>query len=228
MRLSHDPAAIVDEDSEARDPAAAWDARARQGDREALAALFAAHSDKLRRWLELRLDPRLRTRVSSSDLVQDVFLAAEQRLEHYRERPDMPFAVWVRLLAGQRLIEARRRHLGAVGRAAGREVSLGPASPETSAINLAAELAGDLSSPSRAVIRLETHEQLVRAIDAMDPIDREVLTLRHFDEMTNDEVAQLLGISRGTASKRYVRALGRLKTILEQIPGLLDGDDSCP
>jgi RNA polymerase sigma-70 factor (ECF subfamily) len=197
--------------------------RARAGDPLALASLCNEQHDRLRRWVELRLDPRLRGRLSASDVVQEVYLAAQQRIDHFRKRPELTFSVWVRLIAGQRLIDAHRRHLGAEARDAARELSLDAArgGPAASAVNLAARIAGDLTSPSNAAIRHEENELLVRAIEAMDPLDREVLALRHFDELTNDEVAQFLEISKGTASKRYIRALGRLRSILEQIPGLL-------
>jgi RNA polymerase sigma-70 factor (ECF subfamily) len=195
--------------------------RVRSGDREALASLFGEHEGRLRRWVDRRLDPRLRGRLSPSDVVQETYLAAEARLDHFGERPEMPFAVWVRLLADQRLIDAHRRHLGAEARDACREVGLGRGG-NSSAADLAARLAGGLTSPSQAAARHEVHEILTRAIEAMDGLDREVLSLRHFDELGNDEVAVLLGIPKGTASKRYVRALGRLRAILEQVPGLLD------
>lgn len=203
-----------------------WEERVRSGDRSALAELYSAHRARLRRWVDLHLDPRVRGRLSPSDVIQEVYLAAEQRLDHFRERPEMPFSVWVRLLAGQRLVEVHRRHLGAAARDAGREVSLGDGGanhgPAASAANLAARLAGDLTSPSQAALRDEQHALLVQALDSMDALDREVLALRHYDELSNDEVARLLGLSKGTASKRYVRALARLRSILETIPGLLD------
>jgi RNA polymerase sigma-70 factor (ECF subfamily) len=184
--------------------------------------LFARHEDRVRGWVALRLDPRIQGRVAPSDVMQEIYLAAEQRLDHFRERSDMPFAVWVRLLAAQRLVEIHRRHLGAGARDAKREIGLNGVSPETSAVNLAVRLAGDATSPSQAALAREQRDLLAQAIEAMDPLDREVLTLRHFDELSNDEVAQLLGIPKGTASKRYVRALSRLRAILERIPGLLE------
>jgi RNA polymerase sigma-70 factor (ECF subfamily) len=199
-----------------------WEARIREGDRTALAALYSAHRDRLRRWVEYRIDPRMQGRVSASDILQEIYLAAEQRLEHFRELPEMPFSVWVRLLANQRLVDVHRRHLGVEARDAGREVTINTAFPTSSAAHIAGQLAGDLTSPSEAAVRHEVSELLVRKIEAMDPLDREILALRHFDELSNDEVSQLLGISRNTASKRYVRALGRLRTILGQVPGLID------
>ncbi|MDX2035246.1 MAG: sigma-70 family RNA polymerase sigma factor [Isosphaeraceae bacterium] len=198
-----------------------------QGDRAALAALFSDQEARLRRWVEARLDTRLAARLSASDVVQEIYLDAEKRLDHFRDRPEMPFRIWIRLLADQRLVDVRRLHLGAQARDAGREVSLdrGRAGLSASAAGLAERLAGDFTSPSRAAIRRETLDLLVEAIESMDPMDREVLTLRHFDELTNDDVAHYLGIPKGTASKRYVRALGRLREILERIPGLMANDD---
>jgi RNA polymerase sigma-70 factor (ECF subfamily) len=197
--------------------------RVRRGDRDALATLFAAQEARLRRWVQMRLDSRLQGRLSPSDIVQEIYLAAEQRLEHFQTLPEMPFRVWIRLLADQRLVDVHRRHLGAQVRDAGKEVTLDRNSPTASAADLGALLVGDLTSPSQDAIRAETLDILLRAVEAMDPIDREILALRHFDELTNDEVAHVLGIAKGTASKRYVRALARLRLILEQTPGLLDG-----
>jgi RNA polymerase sigma-70 factor (ECF subfamily) len=196
--------------------------RVREGDRNALATLFAAQEGRLRRWVQMRLDSRLQGRLSPSDVVQEIYLAAEQRLEHFQTLPDMPFRVWIRLLADQRLVDVHRRHLGAQVRDAGKEVSLERSSPMSGAAHLGARLAGDLASPSQDAIRAETLDILMRAVEAMDPMDREVLAFRHFDELTNDEVAHVLGISKGTASKRYVRALARLRQVLERTPGLLD------
>ncbi len=198
------------------------DDRVPPGDRESLARLFSRHREGLRRWVEFRLDPRVGARMSASDVMQEVYLAAEQRLEHFQTLPDMPFRVWIQLIAGQRLVEIHRRHLGAQARSVAREFSIDRGgSPDTRA-GLGGAIAGDLTSPSLAAMRHEAMGVLQRAIEAMDPLDREVLSLRHFDERTNDEVAQILGIPRGTASKRYVRALTKLRAALEHVPGLID------
>jgi RNA polymerase sigma-70 factor (ECF subfamily) len=204
------------------DPSSETERRVREGDRVALAALFSEQQPRLRRWVESRLNPRLNGRMSASDIVQEIYLDAEKRLDHFRQRPELPFRVWLRLLADQRIVEVQRLHLGAQARDVRREVGLGQTSPNSSAVGLAQRLADDLTSPSSAAIRQEILDLLVQAIDGMDPLDREVLTLRHFDELTNDEIALYLSIPKGTASKRYVRALGRLRMILDGIPGLMD------
>jgi RNA polymerase sigma-70 factor (ECF subfamily) len=154
--------------------------------------------------------------------LQEIYLAAEGRIDHFRSTRDMPFAVWIRLLADQRLVEIHRKHLLAKARSVNREVSMNCFDgQESSAANLAARLADGLTSPSSAAVHRETMDILTEAIDAMEQRDREVLILRHFDELTNDEVARFLDIPKATASKRYVRALARLRDVLEQIPGLL-------
>ena len=120
-------------------------------------------------------------------------------------------------------MQVHRRHLGAAMRDAGREVSLhrGPLPPASSA-SLAAHLLGRVTSVSQAAVRAERQLQLQEALNAMDPTDREILALRHFEELTNGEVATLLGLAKTAASNRYIRALGRLRSLLEAIPGFLD------
>jgi RNA polymerase sigma-70 factor (ECF subfamily) len=192
------------------------------GDVSALGPLFALYQERLRRMVDLRLDHRLKGRVSASDVLQETYIDALKRVRHYLDRPEMPFHVWLRLVAGQRLVEVHRQHLGAKRRDAGQEVSLDGARPGWSAASsvcLAGRLVGDVASPSAAAIRGETLAQLEAALDAMDPIDREVLALRHFEELTNQEVAEVLGLDKSAASKRYVRALTRLKDVLARLPG---------
>jgi RNA polymerase sigma-70 factor (ECF subfamily) len=196
--------------------------RALDGDEPALAALFDGHRDRLRKMIRLRLDRRLSGRVDTSDVLQDAYLDVRRQIAEYARDPSaMPFHLWLRLVAGQRLTDVHRHHLGAQMRDAGCEVSLhrGPF-PQASSISLAEQLLGKMTSASQAAIRVE-HKLIVQeALNGMDPIDREVLDLRHFEHLSNDETAQVLGLSRSAASNRYIRALKRLKEILSSIPGL--------
>ena len=178
-----------------------------QGDDEAFGPLFEDQRERLRRMIQFRLDPRLVGRVDPDDVVQEVFLAARQRLYAFREdAQSLPF--WLRLVAQQSLIDLHRRHLGAGKRDAARERAFAHSQ------GLSGFLVGSLTSPSQAAMRDELRQQLQHALDSMDEIDREVLTLRHFEELSNKEVAELLQIGENAASNRYVRALGRLKGLL--------------
>ena len=196
--------------------------RALAGDEPALVALFDGYRDRLRRMIRLRLDRRLSGRVDSSDVLQDAYLDVRRRLPEYaRDSAAMPFHLWLRLIAGQRLTDVHRYHLGSQMRDAGQEVSLhrGPF-PQANSVSLAAQLLGKMTSASKAAIRAE-HKLIVQeALNDMDPIDREVLALRHFEHLSNDETAQVLGLTKSAASNRYIRALKRLKEILSSIPGL--------
>ena len=196
--------------------------RALAGDESALAALFDGYRDQLRRMIRLRLDRRLSGRVDSSDVLQEAYLDVRKRVDEYARDPAaMPFHLWLRLVAGQRLTDVHRFHLGAQMRDAGQEVSLhrGPF-PQASSVSLAAQLLGKMTSASHAAIRAE-HKLIVQeALNGMDPIDREVLALRHFEHLSNDETALVLGLTKSAASNRYIRALKRLKEILSSIPGL--------
>jgi RNA polymerase sigma-70 factor (ECF subfamily) len=197
--------------------------RALAGDESALAALFDGYRERLRRMIRLRLDRRLSGRVDASDVLQEAYLDAAEQLPHYLKNPEMGFFLWLRLVTGQRLSRVHRQHLGAAMRDAGREVSLHRgAMPQASTASLAARLLGRVTSASQAVIRVEVQIQLQQALNGMDPIDREIIALRHFEELTNAEAASALDLSVQAASKRYVRALKRLQAILESIPGLID------
>jgi RNA polymerase sigma-70 factor (ECF subfamily) len=190
-----------------------------RGDQQALAALFSRHRERLRKMVEFRLDARLRGRVSTSDVLQEAYIDALKRLPHYQALPGVPFFVWLRWVAVQRLVDVHRQHLGAQVRNVGKEVRLGQGDLIEASSERMAELMGDLTSPSQAAQRSETLARLREALDRLDSIDREVLALRHFEELNNHEVAALLGIQTAAASKRYVRALERLKEALEQLPG---------
>jgi RNA polymerase sigma-70 factor (ECF subfamily) len=196
--------------------------RALEGEEPALAALFDGYRERLRRMIRLRLDRRLSGRVDSSDVLQEAYLDMRKRIAEYARDPAaMPFHLWLRLVTGQRLTDIHRFHLGSQIRDAGQELSLhrGPF-PQANSVSLAAQLLGKMTSASKAAIRAE-HKLIVQeALNAMDPIDREVLALRHFEQLSNDETAQVLGLSRSAASNCYIRALKRLKEILSSIPGL--------
>jgi RNA polymerase sigma-70 factor (ECF subfamily) len=155
--------------------------------------------------------------------LQDGYLDLARRAPEYFANPTLPFYVWLRLLVGQRLLALHRQHLGAQMRSAGQEVSLyRGALPQASSASLAAQLLGKLTSPTQAAIRAELQIKLQEALNSMDPMDREILTLRHFEELSNNETAALLGIQKSAASNRYVRALKRLKEILRSIPGFFE------
>jgi RNA polymerase sigma-70 factor (ECF subfamily) len=192
--------------------------RLRGDDGEALGELFMLHRERLWRMLYVRLDRRLANRVAPDDVLQETFLDVARRIGEYLGDPAVPFYVWLRFLAVQRMQIVHRAHLGAQARDAGREVAP-PASPES----MAGQLVSKMTSPSQAAIRHELQEHLRAALEAMDPIDREVLALRHFEELGNNEVAQVLGISREAAGKRHVRALKRLKDIFAEPSGTLPG-----
>jgi RNA polymerase sigma-70 factor (ECF subfamily) len=193
------------------------------GDQQALAELFACYRDRLRRMVQLRLDRRLQGRVDASDVLQEAYLDAAQRAAEYAARPTMPPFLWLRLLTGQRLLLVHRRHLGTKMRDAGQEVSLyrGPL-PQASSASLAQQLLGRMTSPSLAAVRAEIQLKLQEALNGMDPLDREVLVLRHFEELSNGETAAVLGLQKSAASNRYIRALKRLKDVLSTTPGFFD------
>jgi RNA polymerase sigma-70 factor, ECF subfamily len=194
--------------------------RAAQGDHQGLGVLLERHRKRLRRMVALRLDQRLQGRIDASDVIQEAFLEVSARLAEYLRQPSMPFFLWLRFLTGQKLVELHRHHLGAQMRDAGREVSLHRGSlPEASSAALAAQLLGHDTRPSEAAIRAERKIRLQEALNSMDALDREVLALRHFEHLNNAEAAQVLGLQESAASKRYIRALKKLKEILSGMPG---------
>jgi RNA polymerase sigma-70 factor (ECF subfamily) len=194
--------------------------RARAGDRQALDALLARHRDRLRRMVEMRLDTRLQARLDASDVVQEAYLEVAERLPEYLADPKLPLFLWLRLVVGERLLKLHRHHLGTQMRDAGREVSLfRGALPAASSAALAAQLLGKHTSPTQAVVRAERILRLQEALNTLDPVDREILSLRHFEELTAAEAARVLGIAESAAAKRYFRALKRLKEILAAMPG---------
>ena len=195
-------------------------ARSQAGDSQALNELFTRHRERLCRMVEMRLDHRLKARIDASDVIQDAYVEVAERLEEYLRDPKLPFFLWLRLVVGERLLRLHRHHLGTQMRDAGREVALyRGALPQASSAALAAQLLGKHTSPTQAAVRAERLLRLQEALNTLEPIDREILALRHFEELTSAEAAQVLEIEEEAAAKRYVRALRRLKKILATMPG---------
>src|SRR5579885_1024245 len=162
--------------------------RARAGDRDALSEIFARYRERLRRMVDLRLDPRLHARIDASDVIQEDYVDVMARLDEYLSEPRFPLYLWLRLLVGQRLMKLHRHHLGAQMRDAGLEVSLyRGALPAASSAALAARLLGKHTSPTQAALRAERALRLQEALNGLDPMDREVLALRHFEELSTAE-----------------------------------------
>jgi RNA polymerase sigma-70 factor (ECF subfamily) len=198
--------------------------RARAGEPAALNEIFARHRERLRRMVQMRLDWRLQGRIDASDIVQDAWVEAARRLDDYLSKPAMPLFLWLRFLVGERLLILHRQHLGAKMRDARREVSLyNDALPEASSAALAAQLLGEQTSPSEAAVRAERLLRLQDAVNRLDAVDREVLSLRQFEQLSRAETAEVLGIAEAAAAKRYIRALKRLKDTLAGMPGGLEG-----
>jgi RNA polymerase sigma-70 factor (ECF subfamily) len=198
--------------------------RVEAGDRNALDDLFERYRDRLRRMVQLRLDRRLQARIDASDVIQDAYVEIVDRLDEYLRDRRLPFFLWLRLVVGERLMKLHRHHLGTQMRDAGREVSLyRGALPAASSAALAGQLLGKHTSPTQAAVRAERILRLQEALNTLDPVDREILSLRHFEELTAAEAAQVLDITESAAAKRYLRALKRLKEILALLPGGSEG-----
>jgi RNA polymerase sigma-70 factor (ECF subfamily) len=184
--------------------------RARAGDQEAFEHLFSHYRRYLHQVIDLRLDQRLRQRVDTSDVIQETQLEAFRRLADYLEREPMPFRLWLRKMAHERLIMARRHHVGAARRAVGREVRL----PDHSSIQLAGQLLAANSTPSQQLSRDELVHRAQEAMAQLSETDQEILLMRNLEGLSNQEVAQVLDLEPATASQRYGRALLRLRSVL--------------
>ena len=197
--------------------------RAAAGDAGAVQELLAAHRGRLKRVVHLRLSRRLQGRVDDSDVVQEALLGASARLPEYAADPKLPFYLWLRHLTLLKLTEVHRRHLGAQLRDADREVTLHRGGlPEADSMSLAAHLLGQLTTPSQAAVKAEMRLIVQEALNGMDPVDREVLALKHFEQLSTSEIAEVLGMSKAGAGSRYLRAIKRLREILAQIPGFIE------
>ena len=213
--------------SESEPEAALLSERAAGGDLEAWGALLARHRDRLQSALAFRLDPRVRGRLDAGDVIQEAYVVATARRADFFGQSSQPLFLWLRWIVGNTLLELHRHHLGAQMRDATREVSRqrragGDAANDTDAA-LVAQLSAGVTGPATAAGRAETEARVREALAQMEPIDREVLALRHFEQLTNAEAAQVLGIQEKAAAKRYVRALDRLREALSDMPGGLTG-----
>ena len=192
--------------------------QAASGDPRALGTLLTQHQDRLLRIVGYRMDPRLRGRIDPADILQEAYVEATHRFGDYAEDEErMPFFLWLRFLTMQKLLQIHREHFNVKARNVEREISLSrlPSFQATSAV-LAAQLLGKQTSPSEAAVRGEIQQKLERLLSSMEPIDREVLTLRHFEQLSNAEAARVLEIQESAASSRYVRAIRRLKHLLDE------------
>jgi RNA polymerase sigma-70 factor (ECF subfamily) len=176
----------------------------------ALDRLLEGHRAGLRRAVELRLDPKLRARLDASDVVQEAQLEAARRIDDFLQRRPMPFHLWLHKTAHESLLRLRRQHIEAGCRSADREIPL----PEGSSVALAKQLLGPLPSPSQQLRARETAQRLRAAMARLAEEDQEILLLRNFEGLSNVEAAQVLGLDPAAASKRYGRALLRLRKLL--------------
>jgi RNA polymerase sigma-70 factor (ECF subfamily) len=196
-------------------------ARARSGDESALSELFQAHYPRLVRMVELRLDPSLRGRLDPTDVLQEVWIDLARRLSEWGAQESMPFRVWLRLMTSQALLLAQRRHLSAHMRDALREQPIPESRPSISAASAADAFVASATSPTRAAERDELRARILSVLAELDDIDREIVVLRHFEGLSNEEAAAELSIEPAAASKRFVRALVRLRPALHSLaPGI--------
>ena len=190
---------------------------------ETLGELFEQHRRRLLRMIHVRMDARVKERVGASDVLQETYLEISRRIGDYLAHPNMPFFLWLRFLTAQKLAALHRHHVGTQKRDVRRQVPINRAAfPRASSAILADRLLARGESPSQVAVRAEMRRQVEEALDEMRPGDREVLVMRHFEEMSNVETAEELSIDPSAASKRYLRALNRLRQILEAA-GVGDG-----
>src|SRR5207244_12455540 len=190
--------------------------QAKKGDNHAADRLLAQHREPVRRMIDLRLDPAIAARVDASDVVQEVLLEASRRLDKYLADPSMPFHLWLRHIAKDHIIDAHRRHRQAQRRGVDREQPMVPAGlADHSSIELAAQFLDPELTPASAAMKQELVRRLHAAIAELDEDDRDILLLRHFEQLSNQDVAALLNLTEPAASMRHLRALRRLRELLQ-------------
>ena len=183
------------------------------GDRAELTRLFDHFRPRLARLVSLYIDPKLRGRVGCADVLQEAFLDADRRVEEFLRRPESDVYVWLRGLTMQRLSKLQRYHLRTQRRAVARELPL----PEQSSLILGQQLVARGSSPSQHLRKEELRQRVTRAVASLAERDREVILMRHFENLTNQQIAQVLDLQESASTMRYSRALYRLrKALLEE------------
>ena len=188
-------------------------AGARQGDADAVNRLLERHRDALRRMVDLRMDKALARRVDASDIVQDTLVEANRRLQEYLKDPSMPFHLWLRHMARDRLIDAHRRHRVAARRSLDREQPMiAPANYDRSSVELIAELCDHELTPAAAATMHELERRFQEALEQLEEQDQEIVLMRHFEQLSNSEAARALGLSEPAAGMRYLRAMRRLRS----------------
>lgn len=191
-------------------------AQAKVGDEGAINQLMARHRNSLRQLIRMRLDQQIQRRVDVSDVVQDVLIEANRRLQRFLDNPVMPFHLWLRQIARDRIIDAHRRHRVSSRRSVDREQRMSvPQGYDQSSMNLAAMIGDDRLTPAAAALQKEIARRIELSITKLDEKDSEIVIMRHYELLTNQEIAQSLDLSEPAASMRYLRAVRRLKAIIQ-------------
>ena len=190
-------------------------AAARAGDGDAVNQLLDRHRVAIRQMIDLRMDQVIKRRVDASDIVQEVLIEANRRLADYLQNPAMPFHLWLRQMAKDRLIDAHRRHRGADRRSMDREQPLVAAAGTESSVDLLAQIRDQELTPAAAATWHELHSRFQHACEKLDDLDQEIVLLRHFEHLSNSEAAEVLQLSPQAASMRYLRAMRRLRQFMD-------------
>jgi|TARA_B100000073_G_scaffold339079_1_gene337009 RNA polymerase sigma-70 factor (ECF subfamily) len=191
--------------------------RVRSGDADAVNSLLQRHRDVIKRMIDRRMDRGVRQRVDASDIVQDVMIEANRRLGDYLENPTMPFQLWLRHMARDRLVDAHRRHRVAATRSVDREVPLViPSAGDQSQVDMGGQVADRGLTPAAAATWHELERRFASAVELLEEGDRQIVLLRHFEHLSTAEVAEVLGLSKPAAGMRYLRAMRRLRVLLDE------------
>ncbi len=191
---------------------------AKEGNADAINLLMDRHRNALRRMVQMRLDQRIQRRIDVSDVVQDVLIEANRRLDDYLNNPAMTFHLWLRHIAKDRIIDAHRRHRVSAKRSVDREQPLvAPAGMDRSTMELAAHVCDRELTPSTAATQKELARRVEQSVSQMGDQDAEIIIMRHYEQLTNQEVAEALGLSEPAASMRYLRAVRRLRSLLDDV-----------